>query len=63
MELVLSKLIVVIEKWAVWRDLNLLLLDRVGMVVVLWRRNFGGRRWRIVRRRYELAGNGGVGCA
>jgi hypothetical protein len=40
----------------------LLLLDGVGIVVVLWRRrNSGGRRGRIVRRRHALAGNRGVG--
>jgi hypothetical protein len=50
-----------VERLGVSIPAGLLLLDRVGIVVGLRRRNLGGRRRGIVGRRHALAGNGGVG--
>ena len=51
-----------IERLGVGIPTCLLLLDGVGIMGVLWRRNSGRGRRRIVRGRHALAGNRGVGC-
>lgn len=51
-----------IERLGVGIPSSLLLLDGVGIMMVLWRRNSGGRRGRIVRGRHALAGSRRVGC-
>jgi hypothetical protein len=52
-----------VERLSVGIPSCLLLLDGVRIMMVLWRRrrNSGGRRGWIVRRRHALAGNRGVG--